>query len=423
MSKEVKDKTNIDCLEFTLKDKSGWSKKFIDIISDKNFDQKKHFVPTVWPDLLDQSGPCCGIYSAYIGFKYSGLADPGSLPYPRKLDMLASGDYSTKRLSSLRKTAKKEGITNFGPIYRIQHFSTLAKSTHFTGTKELRLPETEKEYIDKMCQTLDSNQTMIVSADINYDGFPSNESGDKAHWALVFGYIYIGATCYFLTNQYGEYYLWNATDLFNSNKNLPTENPTQGTYIKIKKSDYRKVESKSDHSEKNQYTIDDDLKDFRFTAFAIPALPMRKTIDDFPALARAKLESFSSSNLPSQDLSDYPSNHYGQSDIVYAPSDEYSSDGASSIASAPPSELLNYDESDIDCAPSYKYFSYEEESPVASAPPPSQDYDEVDIDSTPPSPRLYSSPVNRVGLFGPKNQNQEQSNLIESQLIRINRLD
>ncbi len=412
MSKEIKEKTGIDCLEFTLVDKNGWQKKFIDVISDKDFNQKKHHVPTVWADLLVQSGPCCAIYSAYTGFKYSGLIDPSSLPHPRKLDMLASGDFTNKRLPSLRKTAKEEGITNFGPIYKIQHFSTLAKSINFTGTKELRLPETEKAYIDIMCQTLESNHTMIVSADVNgNNGHPGNESGNSTHWALIFGYIYIGETCYFLTTQYGEYYLWDATDLFNSNKNLPTENPTQGTYIKIKKSDYQKVESKSDHSEKTLYTIDDkDLKDFRFTAFAIPALPMKQTINDFPALARARLESFLSFNDQLLDFSDYPSNYYDESGIVSAvsvPTYEYSSDGYLCL------NYLYYDENDIVCAPSYEYSSHEEGSPIASAPPPSyQDFDELGITSASPQP--YKS-VDRVGLFSPRNQGKP--NFIESESI------
>ncbi len=409
MSKEDKKAEAGNCLDFLIKD-GIWSKKFIDIISDKNFNHKKHYVPTVWPDLLDQTGPNCGIYSAYTGFKYSGLADPGSLPHPRKLDMLASGDFRNKHLSSLRKTAKKEGITNFGPIYKIQHFSTLAKSINFTGVEELRLPETEKEYIDQMCHALESNQTIIAPADVNDNGHPGNESGNKTHWALIFGYIYIGETCYFLTTQYGEYYLWNATDLFNSNKNLPVENPTQGTYIKINKAEYQKVESKSDLSKKTQYTIDDqDLNDFRFTAFTIPALPMKKTVADFHALARERLESFSP---PSQPLNDFTFSELGATEQASNLMPEYfSSFSTDSTSSAPPPYYLSPDSFSIASTPSPDYLSADDFNFVPTPPPYYSNSDHSSVASAPPPDYLDSDHSSVASELPPDYLNSDYSSV------------
>lgn len=286
----------VNCLSFNIWQKEGYQ-KFIDIVNQAKFFTEKHYVPEIWPTPIDQKGPCCGIYALKIASEYSGLLAPGSIPPARKSDDAQSIDDEKKPKTSVRRFAKEDGLTDIGSIFKIQHFTTLAKRLGLKNTKEFKLKENETDYIEQLSKILESHHTIIIAADV-HEEFPESTSGIGAHWALIFGYIYFHDECYFLATQYGRYYLWKGEDLFYSNLKLPLKNPNYGEYVKnhakINQSDYEMANGEIDHLQKAKLRKikERDLYDFRFCCFAVPSIYLKNKINDFPELIDEYTKSF-----------------------------------------------------------------------------------------------------------------------------------
>jgi hypothetical protein len=289
MSKEEKKSSEIDFLDFQILTPEG-AKKFIELVNSDGFDSKNHHIPSQW--LLRpvaQKGPCCGIYMAVDLAGYSGLSSE-PIPPARKADLAEADLKENKEVESLRNFAKKNHLTGFGALFNRESFSIFAKRLKMKETEQLKLPTTEPEYIKKICNTLESGKAVIISADV-LRGFPTRRNVEGAHWALIFGYIYLNGVCHFLVSQYGGYYLWNAPALFQSNKKMPFKNSFCGTYVK-KDKNYVKIgelDKKSCPSGTKFYKIEEtSLTKFRFSGFAASALPLKNKVTDFSTLLESR---------------------------------------------------------------------------------------------------------------------------------------
>lgn len=285
MQKE--EKSSVSCLNFQITDATG-TKKFLDIVASEQFDNKNHCVPVKWPDMVDkQKGPCCAIYTTVTLGKFSELCE-APIPPARKADIVTAELKAEEIVESLRAFAKKNGLTSFGAIFKGEAFNIFAKHLKMQGAELFSMPTTKAEYIKKICNTLELGKAMIISADVLHN-FPVTRVGEGAHWALIFGYIYLDKECHFLVFQYGAYFLWNAEALFQSNKKLPLKNCFFGTYIK-KEKQYIKINeyTKSSYPPGTKFFKIEEahLNKFRFTGFAASALPMKNRITNFSSLLK-----------------------------------------------------------------------------------------------------------------------------------------
>ncbi len=288
--KHAKD-DKLNCLFFYIHQKEG-GQKFIDIITQASFFSDKNHVPKIWPTRIRQKGGTCGIYAVKSAAEYSGQVAPGSIPPARKSDDAQSIDDEKKPKISIRRLAKENGVTDIGAIFKIQHFTTLAKCLGLKNTKEFQLKKNESDYTKQLCEILESHHTIIIAIDAN-DGYPDSMSGTGAHWALIFGYIYLDDNCYFLVTQYNDYFLWKAEDIFYSNLNLPLKNPSYGVYAKTDDKDYEMVDGDTDFfsTDKLKDIKEDNLDDFRFRCFAVPSLHLKNKINDFSVLVEEYIKS------------------------------------------------------------------------------------------------------------------------------------
>jgi len=180
---------------------------------------------------------------------------------------------------SLRFDAKKNGFTTFGEIFDTESLETLAKERGITDCKTINIGEiNQKTYIDTICKNLKDGYLQIAAADLESDSLfprPTGRGDDTTHchWAVIFGYYYSNDKCQFLVSQDGKYYVWDAEDLYHSNKNLPTDsNPQQNlVYYKTNENNQKQeylVQTPPD-SVKTRKTTASNLAKFKFGIFGV----------------------------------------------------------------------------------------------------------------------------------------------------------
>ncbi len=261
---------------------------FLQLALDMKFDAKNHFIPKLGPPKQTQHNrPCCGFVAFWSGVKAGDSSI--SIPPVYKKDFSLE-DKEEKNKMSLRAKGKAAGITGFGPIYNIEHFNVMAEWVGLEGSHVMNLPHSRNEYIEEICSKVRAGYRIIIAADVSKH-FPSNQKGERTHWALIFGYFYYNNQYYFLVHQYGNYYGWSANNLFEANKNLPEHNPIYGKYYKNKTTkQYKKLTDTFNDDPKfltthKIYTVEEkDLNKFRFCGFAIPSKVQPEIFEDLSSL-------------------------------------------------------------------------------------------------------------------------------------------
>lgn len=271
---------------------------FKDIVTRDTFQKEVNFIPEEWPKPQVQHGPCCGIYASSISMQYNGTSEM-KIPPARKRDVEPDLKISKVEFSSIRAFCKSKGITEFGGIFDFKHFGQIFDYFKIANTEGLDLPTHDKglPFTRAICEKLIKGNTIIIAADVK-DEFPSTNKGEGAHWALIFGFIFLQKTCLFLVTQYNGYYLWTAESLFKSNKAMPITNPKAGIYIKSKSnaftsSNYRKSPHFVDENARSQLPKNffREVKEtklnssFRFKGYAVPAPALKTTVSEFDSLS------------------------------------------------------------------------------------------------------------------------------------------
>jgi hypothetical protein len=90
----------------------------------------------------------------------------------------------------------------------------------------------------------------------------------------VFGYYFSNKECFFLTAHRGEIFIWSAVNLFQSNNQLPLQNPTRKPYFfshkDIQGGGLVKNEEKYSTLRNKRYSLNETLDKFRFGLCFIP---------------------------------------------------------------------------------------------------------------------------------------------------------
>ena len=194
------EKETLKCLSYPVYEAPGKTVLFGEIVNREDFDKKQNCVPVNWPKPKVQFDRTCGIYASAISMEANGT----SVAPARKRDKPFDFKISEEKPTSVREVAKKNGITEFGPIFDIALLSKLLDCFKIKDTQILNLPKHGKgePYIKAICDLLIKGNTIIIALDVK-DGFPAKDKGHGCHWALIFGFIYLKKVK-FLVTQYGR---------------------------------------------------------------------------------------------------------------------------------------------------------------------------------------------------------------------------
>jgi hypothetical protein len=168
-----------------------------------------HYVPesSKWPEPIDQGPfPTCGLVALAMALKAQAK--------------------TSDNVVTLFNQACELKVTNTGSIFNIHHLKTILDSFHIDSTAQILKPE---EYHSKIISELLQNKMVVVACDLNLasrNGFPGVAGGHRSHWALVYGYYTAkDGELKYLVCHHGRYFIWTSSELYQSNMQLPTENP------------------------------------------------------------------------------------------------------------------------------------------------------------------------------------------------------
>jgi len=216
------------------------------------------------PGIQNQVGPTCGLTALSIvmnfwytlllsKYKDSPMQQP-STPLPaardpkakssreKLMDEIRAAGGTPKKLTpsplptflpTLQDLAEKMG-SRIGEIAQSKVLARIASEGGGFSAEVAQWTTTEsmmaliQKYIDKSIPC-------IIAYDNTDSGDPGvGTQGDRAHWAVIFGYINVSGTFELLaTHGWGNYYLWSAEQLRASNEQLERYEAKAGTWMNI----------------------------------------------------------------------------------------------------------------------------------------------------------------------------------------------
>jgi hypothetical protein len=228
----------------------------------------KSYILSKPPIARAQRGPTCGEASLETALR---LGYPErNIPPARKhaLKPTEAEKRECKEKTSLRQVAKQYGSV-IGEIFDIHCLEKTAK--HFGFNECSVIKEDKDSYIKSLVTAIQGKHTVILPIDES-DGFPGDMKGMETHYALAWGFIFKNNQYHFLVTHWGKHYLWSADDLLRSHEQMPDDNPIHGEYYKDREQDYYYPKTKDQSVlERDRRMIPaSSLRDFKFTALAIP---------------------------------------------------------------------------------------------------------------------------------------------------------
>jgi ribosome biogenesis protein Tsr3 len=216
------------------------------------------------PQIQNQVGPTCGLtaLSIVMNFWYTLLMaryshSPMEQPIPplpsardpkakstreRLMEEIrdAKGQ-PTKRVASplptflptLQDIAEKMG-SRIGEVAQAKVLAQIAREGGGFVADVARWNNTES-MMELIKKYVDRNVPCIIAYDNTDTGDPGvGTQGDRAHWAVIFGYVNTTGTFELLaTHGWGHYYLWSAEQLRASNEQLERYEAKSGTWVNI----------------------------------------------------------------------------------------------------------------------------------------------------------------------------------------------
>jgi len=185
--------------------------------------KEEYYIPHDLPGLVTQTGPYCGSAAFAAGINYS-LCTPRPL-YASIYEKASAGVDISNRDDIVLEQLKKTAYSSDGPQYNIHSFQVLAECNNLTGCKAiLKTNYTEEEYKNALIDAFRENNVLILACDM-LNAMPANNQGESTHWVLALGYYVENGNCYIVVNHQGFYCKWSVHDLYESNKQLPEQNP------------------------------------------------------------------------------------------------------------------------------------------------------------------------------------------------------
>ena len=216
------------------------------------------------PRIQNQVGPTCGLtalsivmnfwYTLFMAkYRNSPMEQP-SQPLPPARDPKAPSSRE-KLMTEIRAAGGKpsklttSSLPTFLPtmqdiaekmgsrIGEVAQASVLARIARESGgfTARVERWDSEESMVTLIKKLLDQNIPCIIAYDNTDSGDPGvGTRGDRAHWAVIFGYIMTTGTLELLaTHGWGHYYLWSAEKLRASNEQLERYESKSGTWVNI----------------------------------------------------------------------------------------------------------------------------------------------------------------------------------------------
>lgn len=182
------------------------------------------------PLMLNHIGYDCKSYalSAALNWLYQSNLITIKPPPPRKRE---DASYNN---ASLRWLLKKYYHSKVGEVHNVEDLASVAMM-HEQVVSHYGECETKDEYNNTLKKSIDLGRPAIVFFDAGNNNHPTNNSGISEHSALVIGYkTDKKKNLTFDVTQYGDYYQFDADNLFESANQLPKSRNTFEKYYKIR---------------------------------------------------------------------------------------------------------------------------------------------------------------------------------------------
>ena len=216
------------------------------------------------PEIQNQVGPTCGLTALSVVMKFwykllmaryqnSPMEQPISpLPAARDPKEMSGRE---RLMDEIRKAGgkpqplKKSPLPTFLPtmqdiaekmgsrIGEVAQANVLARIARQSGgfTAKVERWDDTHSMMELIKSHIDRNIPCIIAYDNTDSGDPGTGTlGDRAHWAVIFGYIdTLGTYEVLATHGWGYYYIWAAETLRASNEQLERYEAKAGTWVNI----------------------------------------------------------------------------------------------------------------------------------------------------------------------------------------------
>jgi len=220
------------------------------------------------PEIENQVGPTCGLTALSIVMKFwyqvlmakyakSPMEQPiAPLPSARDpkaksmrenlMEEIRGAGGKPKKLEksslptilpTMQDIAEKMG-SRIGEVAQAHVLARIARQAGAFNAKVERWNDT-LSMINLIKSQIDLNIPCIIAYDNTDTGDPgTGNKGDRAHWAVIFGYTHLRGANYLLaTHGWGNYYLWLAEELRKSNEQLERYDAKAGTWVNVETGD------------------------------------------------------------------------------------------------------------------------------------------------------------------------------------------
>lgn len=217
------------------------------------------------PAIQNQVGPTCGLTALSIVMKYwydllvaryaaLPMQQPGSpLPATRGVNDPSMRERLMAEVRGAGGTPKplvKGTLPTFLPtmqdiaermgsrIGEVAQATTLARIAREAGGFEAKVESWDgstTSMIELIRKKIDANIPPIIAYDNTDTGDPgTGNHGDRAHWAVILGYVNNnGLHELIATHGWGNYYVWSAEKLRESNEQLERYQAKEGTWVNV----------------------------------------------------------------------------------------------------------------------------------------------------------------------------------------------
>lgn len=168
-----------------------------------------------------QIGPTCGLYALGMVMDFWNEKDAkNATAIVQDQDLRGKGKQYTREPTTHERildVAQAAGFTSQGEMFTATQLASTAKHFGYTASTH------EHATLADLYRVLDAGHPAIVGFDVDYNGNPTDQGGERAHYAVIQGYFDEGGERY-LVARHGwgvqKDHVWKASDFDKSWKAL-----------------------------------------------------------------------------------------------------------------------------------------------------------------------------------------------------------
>jgi hypothetical protein len=168
-----------------------------------------------------QIGPTCGLYALGMVLDFWNEKDAKNhSPLVQDADLRGRGKQYTRQPTTderILDVAKAKGFTSQGEMFTARQLAATARHFGYDATTH------ENATLDDLYRVLDAGHPAIVAFDVDYNGNPADYGGERAHYAVIEGYVDDAGERYLIARHgWGVQtdHVWKASDFDKSWKAL-----------------------------------------------------------------------------------------------------------------------------------------------------------------------------------------------------------